>query len=305
MKVLFGAGNWLNSNIQLSRILSYNSQHEIKIAAFYRNHRYLPCIDWCLDPIASNLTLKAFKNKIDIQAFYKNSNLFSLIFDDVEKWKPDLVISDCELTTGYIAQLLKIPLWYCSSVLISEAINWKKHFNDIGIRHLIINLPSANRYLIYSPFGDIVNCPEINKSVQDKFYWVQPYSEIPEDIVLVSDEVRINDANFKAMARMSRSNSICLTSGETSFIADSLYSDFNIVVAPDPNDEEQCLNADLVEYLKVGANIGKAEVNLNYAKNKFDEYLHRKYNENFIIDSDNYNPQLHDYLGEYETSHSI
>lgn len=309
MKILFGAGNWLNSNIQLNRILSYNSNHEIKIAAFYRNHKYLNCINWCLDPIFLNPTSK---NRLEIQTILNKENVpgfhykpFELMFNEVADWQPDLIISDYDLVTSHIAEALKIPLWYCSSLLLNEALQWDKKFNDAGIHHFFKNLPIADKYLIYSPFGDIINCPAIKDEIIDKFYWVQPYAEIPDDIILISDEIRLNDNSFKSIARMARNKSIFLTSGETSFIADSLYSGFNIIVSPDPNDSEQCLNADLVRFLQLGLNIGKAEIDLNYAKNKLDEYLHKRYQEEFIVDPENYNPQLHDFIGDYETSCSV
>ena len=50
MKILFGAGNNLGSNIMVSRFIE-NTDHDIRVAAYYRNHEPLKSINWCLDAL--------------------------------------------------------------------------------------------------------------------------------------------------------------------------------------------------------------------------------------------------------------
>ena len=50
MKILYGAGNFTGSNIAAARFIK-NTEHEVRIAAHYKNHKYLESFDWCLDPL--------------------------------------------------------------------------------------------------------------------------------------------------------------------------------------------------------------------------------------------------------------
>src|SRR3972149_9410847 len=101
MKILIGANNFLSSNIMVSRIVDHlSSNHEIRIAAYYRNHQYLQSIDWCLDALFTRKKRgisNYFEEKFGVSGPNIDHKLADLIINDLAEWNPDLVISDCEL----------------------------------------------------------------------------------------------------------------------------------------------------------------------------------------------------------------
>src|SRR5258706_5453728 len=99
MKILYAANNNINSLIQLSRFLRVISkQHHIKISAYKKSSPPSINIDWTLDAL-----LNIFNPRLSLN----NDNL-CIYYDQVKKFKPDLVISDFEYFTSSVAADLNV-----------------------------------------------------------------------------------------------------------------------------------------------------------------------------------------------------
>lgn len=176
-KILYAAANNQNAKLQLSRFINAvkNKPYTVKIAA-YKNYSPNINIDWTLDCLL---------NIFDKDQINLNNDNYKIYFDQIKYYKPDLIISDLEYFTSYVANLLNITLWQCSSSIINYAFTKKQKYNmsifkkysyifNKNLNHvqLIINiLDNSNRKFIYSHFGDCTNPPEIKKDYE----WIRPY----------------------------------------------------------------------------------------------------------------------------------
>jgi uncharacterized protein (TIGR00661 family) len=181
MKILYAASNNANAKIQVSRFLQamQGSKHQLKVAAYKQSSPKGINIDWTLDCL-----LNLYQP--DLISLY-NDNL-QIYFEQVKSWGPDLVISDLEYFTSYIAQILNITIWQCSSSLINFALERNEKYS-LGLykhyafaidrgqqqRQRIINLlDNSNGNFVYSHFGDTVEQPQLKTG----FEWVRPYHQI-------------------------------------------------------------------------------------------------------------------------------
>jgi uncharacterized protein (TIGR00661 family) len=177
VKILYSASNNIGAKLQLARFLRamYGTSHQFKISAYQISSPKVN-IDWTLDALISILRPE--------QLSLRNDNL-EIYFDQIKKYKPDLIISDLEYFTSYIAGVLNIPLWQCSSSLIQFGLTWqekyalgvKKHFSFLIFRNFkdpMINIiNNSDRNLIYSHYGDLDNPPKLEK----QFEWIRPYHQ--------------------------------------------------------------------------------------------------------------------------------
>lgn len=181
MKILYAAQNNANARIQLARFLRamQGSQHQLKVAAYKLSSPKNVNIDWTL-----NCLLNIYKpDHISLE----NDNL-QIYFEQIKYYNPNLIISDLEYFTSYIANVLNIATWQCSSSLINFALKQDDKYN-LGLfkhyayvinrdeRHYqkIINLlENSDSNFIYSHFGDTANPPFL----KDKFEWIRPYHQI-------------------------------------------------------------------------------------------------------------------------------
>jgi hypothetical protein len=265
MKILYGAGNFIGSNIQAARFIQNAFGHEVRIAAYYRNNRYLNSIDWCLDALY-RIKIKEknyFDSKFGIKGPRVNYEIADMIIDDILEWQPDLVISDCEYFTASISKILNITLWYCSSILQiigiehdRKELNTKKMNN---IRKYLNTFPKGDAYLVYSPLCDISSRPFLKLN----FEWVRPYTITPDNVVTDGEDFSIIK---KAIPKGS-----LLSTGETSFVSDCLYSGNMMFVSPEPNDLEQNMNAYLLEWYGCALNIGRSK-NIKYIKRVVENF---------------------------------
>lgn len=259
MKILIGAGNYTGSNLMVSRWVKHLQRHDIKIAAWYKNHKYLNVIDWCFDGMKNYKFGESnyFKKNFGIKGIYINSKLAEMIIDELFDWKPDLIISDCDKFTAAIAKIFEIPLWYCSSMLQFNGIDHCR--NEMGknfdiIRSKLEKLPKGDKYLVYSSLCDI----SLRPFLKDGFEWVMPYFEQP--IKHMSTE----DIDLSIIQKLIPDNSLLCT-GETSFVSDCIYDGKMIFINPNPKDFEQFLNAQLLEWYGCAKNIGRSQ-NVDFIK---------------------------------------
>lgn len=183
-KILYAARNNDNAKIVLSRFITKMMEQEprfsIKIAAYQKSSPEDLSIDWTLDCLLNIFRPEHF-------SIEENEN-FSIYFDQVKKYAPDLIISDLEYFTSYIANNLNILLWQCSSSLINYGVTNEEKYN-LGLfkkfsyltnrnpintqRHVNI-IDNSNRNFIYSHFGDTLSPPKLKSN----FEWIRPYHSI-------------------------------------------------------------------------------------------------------------------------------
>lgn len=178
LKILYAAANSENSKIQLIRFLQavQNKPYIIKVAAYKISSPQIQ-IDWTLDSLLNILRPSLYSTD--------NDN-FSIYFDQIKNFDPDLIISDLEYFTSYIGHSLDIPVWQCSSALTNFALVNKYDIGlfktysyilnrDFSYMQRMINIIDNSEYnFVYSHFGDI-NCPP---QLKDNFSWITPYHQI-------------------------------------------------------------------------------------------------------------------------------
>lgn len=176
LKILYAASNSIESSIQLNRFLqAIDNKAIVKIAAYKKSSPPVN-IDWTLDCL-----LNIYRQS---HISFDNDN-YRIYYEQVKSFSPDLIISDLEYFTSYIANKLNIPLWQCSSSMINFGLNhndkynlglFKKYsylFNKNPIHtQMIVNvINNSDANLIYSHLGDINNSPKIKSN----FEWIRPY----------------------------------------------------------------------------------------------------------------------------------
>jgi hypothetical protein len=181
LKILYAAANNVNAKIQLSRFLQAmdGKPFIIKVAAYKKSSPKNVSIDWTLDCL-----LNMFKPE---HISVDNHN-FVTYYEQVKYYNPDLIISDMEYFTSYIANVLSTTIWQCSSSLINFALprNYKydlgvfsKHAhtfnkNPLHVQRLIHILDNSNSNLLYSHFGDHESPPPLLEG----FEWIKPYHQV-------------------------------------------------------------------------------------------------------------------------------
>jgi hypothetical protein len=181
MKILYAASNSYGARIQLSRWLQamQGTDHQIKVAAYKKSSPKGINIDWTLDALLNIYTPSLLSTH--------NDNL-SIYYEQVKSYAPDLIISDLEYFTGYVAGSLDATIWQCSSSLITHALLRKERYNlglfkyhafslnrDTDHTQRTINLiDNSNANFVYSHYGDTDSPPLLQKDYE----WIRPYHQI-------------------------------------------------------------------------------------------------------------------------------
>lgn len=187
LKILYAAGNNANAGIQLSRFLKAieDKSYIVKIAAYKNSFPYNQNVDWTLDCLQNMF-------KPDYFSIDDNENL-QTYYQQVKYYAPDLVISDLEHFTSYIANLLDITLWQCSSSIINYALPTKQKYNlglfkrhaytlnknPITVQRTSNILDNSNWNGVYSHFGDS-NLPP---TLKEGYEWIRPYHQIGKSTI--------------------------------------------------------------------------------------------------------------------------
>jgi hypothetical protein len=260
-KIIYSAGNFVNSKIQLSRILdSLNHLSlNIEIAAFKKSSPPIN-IDWTLDSLL---------NPRDANNLNEDNTNFDIYYDQIKKFSPNLIISDLEYFTSKIGIELNIPVWQCSPLLITHSLNHKNKYNsgifknfggllnndNLFSQRMINIIDNSSRNYIYSHYGDLINAPEI----KNNFEWIRPYHKVGKrnrlcnhnlvsatisnsrDIIkllnnnidcVVFSDIKESSSNIEFKSIYSESEYYCnlfnsllfVTDGQASFLADAFYN---------------------------------------------------------------------------------
>lgn len=175
-KILYAAHNSYDAKTRLHRFIQNSNDFEIKIAAYKKS----------LIPGLTNYVLDSLVNLYDSNIINYSGDALQNYYDFIKKYNPDLIISDFDPYTSYVANVLQKEIWQVSPNLLIHGLSLKEKQklsirNDffIHVKHLdtssgysVLNiLNNADRKLIYSPFGDLTNSPELSSG----FEWVRPY----------------------------------------------------------------------------------------------------------------------------------
>lgn len=175
IKVLYALSDRLGAQIQYIRFIeNIDPNIEVKVAG-YGSKCNLINLDWNLD---------ALKNAIDPKTISLKNENTAIYADQIKSFNPDLVISDLELITSYIALDLNKELWQVSPLLfyyaatndIKSKLNSRRRFS-YSLKPLINSKDFANyaitnssKNLIYSHFGD-----SSDFDIPSNFSWIRPY----------------------------------------------------------------------------------------------------------------------------------
>lgn len=232
IKLLYAAGNSHSSAIQLQRILSKidTDRFEIKVAAYKKSSPISVKVDYTLDVLIGDP--------------YGNRENISIYNDQIKRYRPDLIISDLEYYTSFIAYDLNIPYWNCNSNLIRPAnlentigaVKYKSIYNRPSIKDdvkLKIILENSDFNFIYSHFCDISSPPRI----KDNFKWVRPYYEIGSFSVPCEHDIFcVSPRSNKKLITLLKNNS------DSVFFTERYYENYeNIILKNISNiDEYRC-----------------------------------------------------------------
>jgi hypothetical protein len=173
VRILYAAGNRPNAFFQMKRFIDTAKTHTFKLAAYKKSSGNIT-IDYTLDALLN------FSGSTNISF---NGN-FSYYCKEIERFAPDLIISDFEIYTSVYAIEHNIPIWQVSPVLLYYALpndikynlNINKYygylFNGDHRQKDYINfiLNNSNKKLVYSHICDIQDVPQLNNN----FEWVRP-----------------------------------------------------------------------------------------------------------------------------------
>ena len=183
MKILYAASNNQNAKIQLSRFLNaVGTNHQIKIAAYKKSSPKDTSIDWTLD---------ALRNVYRPDLITLHNDNLNIYYEQVKSYDPDVVISDMEYFTSYVANDLNITLVQCSSSMINFALErkynlklFKFHAHSLNrdmmhTQRMFNVLDNSNCNFVYSHLGDMSSPPNLKEG----FEWVRPYHRVAKDYV--------------------------------------------------------------------------------------------------------------------------
>lgn len=333
MKILYFAGNRSGADTQLKRFIEkLDNRHQIKIAAYAKSSYSFETIDWLLDPLHINPDHNLLKRRLtllNVKTFpICNYDVLVNLVSGIERYSPDLIISDGERFGNFIADAMKIRFWSCSPLHILDGIKWIKNQRDFYYtgatyntkRYFLKNPPQAERRFIYSPWNNFKSYLETHEGYE----WITPYHYkvnkndnignlivinsnrlkelnyifkcLNKDIYLLSLDDNYNENDY--LNKLNNSDNV-LTDGNTSVLCDALFNNKKIIVSPSTDDVEQLINASFIKYFDIGPNIGQIEFMDKYAV----EDLNKAYETLKEVNCDNYHQQyLHDKIEELAQS---
>lgn len=287
MRIIYSAGNRIGANIQLSRFLDNidKTKHEVKTAAYLKSSYSISNIDWNLNAVHKEDTNDPIKiYKLDSERYILDT--MSLLFNDVCEFNPELIICDNEHILSYMAKEIDVPLWYCSPMLLMEAIEWN-FGNKINYSYFIgldsvdrpPIFPEASKYLVYSAFGDLKNGPVLKKKYDDDFYeinkyeWVKPYYKKEKSICIdeFNRSLKLNDILKRVDLK-----DYFFTDGNTDNLAHAIYNKKKILISPNLKNKESLLNSVLIDHYKIGVDLGQVELMNEFSVEEIENSLDKK-----------------------------
>lgn len=181
MKILYAARNNYNSKIQLERFLEHRNEKDIIKIAGYKDNLPSCNVNWTLDA--------CFLPDGTKHHTFENNDYLNIYESQIIKFAPDLIISDLEIYTSYLAIKLGIRLWHYSNKMYYEAIDFiykksainafKYYFSSFKKerekRYKLEDLfNAADKNFVCSHFCDI----EEKIILKEGFEYIRPYHYI-------------------------------------------------------------------------------------------------------------------------------
>jgi hypothetical protein len=137
VKIVYAADNRYGSALLLSRFIEIVKPLpvDLRVAAYRRSTGDFS-VDWTLDALTNN-----FIEKKDNQSLTFNGN-FEFLKREIERYEPDLIISDLEIYTSLIALDTRIELWQASPTLLYFALPKQTKMS--------LGLSTKAKYVLYS-----------------------------------------------------------------------------------------------------------------------------------------------------------
>ena len=172
MRIVYALSDREGARFQLTRFLEASHGFQIKSAG-YSSIGNIP-LDWTLDALKS---IYGYKTPV------LDNEIINSYYNQIKSFAPDLIISDLEPFTSFIANLLNIRLWQVSPRLLSYAStaeatykvnlgsSYGKIIKDYADSHLISRLTKySEQNFVYSHYGDAINF-----RLKPGFNWMRPY----------------------------------------------------------------------------------------------------------------------------------
>jgi uncharacterized protein (TIGR00661 family) len=328
-KLWYGANSFSNSKFQLERFLNYLPKNvNIKIAG-YNN---LSCnVDWNLNSLHSfrkeiPCSGRGTYDKIENIKF-PNQNI-KYYLETIDKFNPDLIISDCEFFTTYAGLILKIPVWQCSPMIglygLKDSMFNKPCFGSYGskFRHWMYSqmynlVQSSEKRFVYSFFGDLDLVPDLLSG----FEFIRPYHKLgikKENINLLGLDIN-NNKNLVSLLKynvgsklysnnLDRYNNLennnitknyfndlagcdlCVSDGAMTFLADAFYNKKFSLIIPNINDIESVFIGLHSQIMNVSKILYSTKEDLTFYK---EEQINPTYNKiNYLHE------KLTEFMGE-------
>jgi hypothetical protein len=134
MRIVYAADNRYGSTLLLARFIEIVKPLgiELKVAA-YRSSMGDFSVDWTLDALTNNFTSKPM---------YSHNGNFDYLKLEIERYKPDLLISDLEIYTSLAALDIGVELWLASPTLLYFALPKQTKIS--------LGLSTKAKYALYS-----------------------------------------------------------------------------------------------------------------------------------------------------------
>lgn len=295
MKILYAAGESYDSKIFLERFIpNLSDKFILKIAAYSKfKPKFIP-VDYNLDSCLS------FRE--DSIAKDRSENLH-IFMQQVKLFNPDLIISELENFTCYVAINLGIKYWVIGrevfhislpkKMKLSYYSFSKKRTKMSKFNETMYYFNNAEKRLALSPFGDVLNFEldkEKNTSFVRPYYFTDKYSELcnhnvvcclsnldkanlkllPNDSIVFSDEIEnIQNLNVKSRFNVDDLGKYIVScnnyaaSSFTHLISDGLYNSKFINYFVDFSSNESIINHLFLKKFKLGTNLAINKISNN------------------------------------------
>jgi len=280
MKLLYAANKRKGSHLQLNRFLAA-CKHNVRVAA-YKGQNYDCYIDWTLDALCDVFTGEYCPDSIATEIYH----------DQVRRYAPDLIISDCESITTSIGKDLNIPVWQVSPLLLhygfskpnelSFTVKYPSLFNRYDYSDIMRELTkTSDRSFVYSHLCDL------GVPIKSGIEWIRPYSSVAAKSELfqhnavavsfdynkplihrlktIEDSILFTEADNEkhpvALKSLSdateyygniRNANMLIMPGCADLLADAFYNEKFVWMLPDFACQEITANILITEYLSLG-----------------------------------------------------
>lgn len=283
MKILYAANNRPSSILQAKSIYNHlKDEFEIKIAGFYNLLDKIQ-LNWLLDPLynnASKIKNAELKKKYNCNIKLVNNENFELLLSSINRYSPDLIISDNQQHINAIGKILGIETWDVSPVnhlWSATEFTWDYFYYHIlyYYKRDYLKYVQPDKSFVYSSFY-LLDFP-----ILDTQEYIKPFdgsSVVDQEttaVVYNRSELRTIFSNFRDIRCHFNSDELVLGSmnfctGETYYLSEILKSGQNYHVMPSLQDIETLINAVITRTLMSGIDLGQLELMQEHAHSRIE-----------------------------------